>query len=50
MDSKGYANIDSFRGKLSKKSSGDKLPYHRAQYMDFMMTTSEILKKYKVIN
>ena len=50
MDSKGYANIDSFRGKLSKKNSGDKLPYHRAQYMDFMMTTSEILKKYKVIN
>ena len=50
MDSKGYKTIDSFRGKLSKKNSENKLPYHRAQYMDFMMSTSEILKKYKVIN
>jgi dihydroorotate dehydrogenase (fumarate) len=50
MDSKDYKSIDSFRGKLSIKNSGNKLPYHRAQYMDFMMTTSEILKKYKSIN
>lgn len=49
MDSKGYSKLSDFRGKLSKKNSGDKLPYHRAQYMDFMMTTSEILKKYKAI-
>ncbi len=50
MDSKGYYTIESFRGKLSKKNSENKLPYHRAQYMDFMMTTSQILKKYKIIN
>ena len=50
MDSKGYEKIDNFRGKLSKKNSENKLPYHRAQYMDFMMTTSQILKKYKIIN
>ena len=50
MDSKGYNTIESFRGKLSKKNSENKLPYHRAQYMDFMMTTSQILKKYKIIN
>jgi dihydroorotate dehydrogenase (fumarate) len=50
MDSKGYKTIENFRGKLSKKNSENKLPYHRAQYMDFMMTTSQILKKYKVIN
>ena len=50
MDSKGYKTIDSFKGKLSKKNSENKLPYRRAQYVDFMMTTSEILKKYKVIN
>jgi len=50
MDNKGYKNIDSFRGKLSHKKVENKLPYHRAQYMDFMMTTSEIMKKYKVIN
>ena len=50
MNSKNYKTIDSFRGKLSKKNSDNKLPYHRAQYMDFMMTTSQILKKYKIIN
>ncbi len=50
MDSKGYKTIDSFRGKLSRKNSENKLPYHRAQYLDFMMNTTEILKKYKSIN
>lgn len=50
MDSKGYSRLEDFRGKLSRKNSDNKLPYHRAQYMDFMMTTSEILKKYKVIS
>lgn len=50
MDSKGYKTIDSFRGKLSKKNSENKNPYHRAQYLDFIMSTSEILKKYKIIN
>jgi dihydroorotate dehydrogenase (fumarate) len=50
MDSKGYNSIDDFKGKLSKKNSENKLPYYRAQYMDFMMTTSQILKKYKIIN
>jgi dihydroorotate dehydrogenase (fumarate) len=50
MDSKKYKSIESFKGKLSKNNSENKLPYHRAQYMDFMMTTSQILKKYKIIN
>jgi dihydroorotate dehydrogenase (fumarate) len=50
MDSKNYNTIDSFKGKLSKMKSENKLPYHRSQYMDFMMTTSQILKKYKIIN
>lgn len=50
MNSKGYKTINSFKGKLSRKNSINKLPYHRAQYMDFMMTTSQILKKYKIIN
>lgn len=49
MDSKNYGDLASFRGKLSRKKSENKLPYHRAQYMDFMKTTSEILKKYKAI-
>jgi dihydroorotate dehydrogenase (fumarate) len=50
MDIKGYKTIDSFKGKLSMKNIESKLPYRRAQYVDFMMTTSEILKKYKVIH
>ncbi len=50
MDSRDYRTIKDFRGKLSKKNSENKLPYHRVQYMDFMMTTSQILKKYKIIN
>ncbi len=50
MHSKGYKDLESFRGKLSLKTSNNKLPYHRAQYMDFMLTTSGIMKKYKVIN
>lgn len=47
MDSKGYDTIGSFRGKLSRKNTANELPYHRAQYLDFMMGTSEIMKKYK---
>jgi dihydroorotate dehydrogenase (fumarate) len=50
MDLRGYKTIESFRGKLSKKNSENKLPYYRSQYMDFMMTTSQILRKYKIIN
>jgi dihydroorotate dehydrogenase (fumarate) len=50
MDSKGYNTIDSFKGKLSRKNSESKVPYHRAQYLDFMMSTTEIFKRYKVIN
>ncbi len=50
MNARGYKNIESFKGKLSKKNTESKLPYHRAQYMDFMMTTTQILKKYKIIN
>jgi len=50
MHDKDYQTIDSFRGKLSMINSENKLPYHRVQYMDFMMTTTQILKKFKVIN
>lgn len=50
MDSKGYSEIGTFKGKLSRNNTENKLAYRRAQYIDFMMTTSEILKKYKVIN
>jgi dihydroorotate dehydrogenase (fumarate) len=49
MDSKGYKTIESFRGKLSGINSSSKLPYIRSQYIDYMMTTSEILKKFRQI-
>jgi len=50
MDSKGYKTIDSFRGKLSKSRSEDPLPFHRAQYIDFKMSTGAILKKYRIMS
>jgi dihydroorotate dehydrogenase (fumarate) len=49
MKEKGYKDLDEFRGKLSKNSLDDNLPYHRTQYIDFRMSTSAILKKYKAI-
>ncbi len=48
MDTKGYPDIESFRGKLSRKRTDDKIPYYRAQYIDFKLSTSAILKKYKI--
>jgi dihydroorotate dehydrogenase (fumarate) len=50
MDENKYGTIESFKGKLSNKNSASKLPYRRAQYIDFMMTTSEIIRKYKTIS
>ena len=50
MDSKNYNTLESFRGKLSRNNSQNKIPYHRAQYFDFISGTSEILKKYRAIN
>jgi dihydroorotate dehydrogenase (fumarate) len=50
MDLKGYGTIDSFRGKLSKNRLKDPQAFHRAQYIDFEMSTTAILKKYRVIN
>ncbi len=50
MKAKGYKDLGSFRGKLSMKNTDSKQPYEKTQYMDFMMTTAEIMKKYKAIN
>jgi dihydroorotate dehydrogenase (fumarate) len=50
MDGHGYAAIDSFRGKLSMKKSDNKLPYTRAQYIDFMMNSGDIMKKYRALS
>ncbi len=50
MDGHGYKTIDAFRGKLSMKKSDNKLPYQRAQYIDLMMNSGDIMKKYKTLN
>ena len=49
MASKQYANLDTFRGMLSMKNSKDPYAYRRAQYVDILMRSSEIFKKYPII-
>ena len=46
MESKKYDSIDQFRGKLSKKNLRDPFAYKRAQYVDILMKSEEIFKKY----
>lgn len=46
MDKKDYANLDAFKGKLSKKNVNDPFAYKRAQYVDIMMKSEEIFNKY----
>jgi len=46
MDQKKYATIDNFRGKLSKKNMKDPFAYKRAQYVDILMKSQEIFKRY----
>lgn len=46
MDKKEYANIDAFKGKLSKKNINDPFAYKRAQYVDILMKSNEIFNKY----
>ena len=50
IDGHGYKSLDSFRGKLSMKKSESKLPYTRAQYIDFMMNSGDIMKKYRSLS
>ena len=46
MESKKYDSIDQFRGKLSRKNLKDPFAYKRAQYIDILMKSEEIFKKY----
>jgi dihydroorotate dehydrogenase (fumarate) len=46
MESKNYNKIDDFRGKLSKKQMKDPFAYKRGQYVDILMKSEEIFKKY----
>jgi dihydroorotate dehydrogenase (fumarate) len=49
MDKKGYKKLDDFRGKLARKSLKDPYTYQRAQYVDILMKSEEIFKKYPMV-
>jgi dihydroorotate dehydrogenase (fumarate) len=45
MNTKGYATIEDFRGKLSQRGfEGDTVLYERAQYLDFLMSRQRWVK------
>jgi len=49
MDEKGYKSLDDFRGKLSRKNLKDPFAYRRAQYVDILMKSEAIFKKYPMV-
>ncbi len=49
MEKKGYSSLDDFRGKLSQKTISDPFVYKRAQYIDLLLKSDEVIKKYPVI-
>lgn len=49
MASKGYKSVEDFRGKLAKKNLKDPFAYRRAQYIEILMRTNEVLKKTKLV-
>jgi dihydroorotate dehydrogenase (fumarate) len=46
MDKKGYKSLNDFRGKLSEKNTKDPFVYQRAQYIDLLLKSDEILVKH----
>jgi dihydroorotate dehydrogenase (fumarate) len=48
MESKNYNKIDNFRGKLSNKNINDPFVYKRAQYIDLLLKSDKIFKKYQL--
>ncbi|MCK9452188.1 MAG: dihydroorotate dehydrogenase-like protein [Bacteroidales bacterium] len=46
MASRHYEKIEDFRGKLSRAKLKDPFTYKRAQYVDILMKSGEIFKKY----
>jgi len=49
MESKNYNKLSDFRGKLSNKNTNDPFVYKRAQYIDLLLKSDQILKKYQVV-
>ncbi len=48
MTGKKYQSISEFKGKLSMKNIKDPYAYRRAQYVDILMRSSEIFKKFPI--
>jgi len=46
MESKNYSSLSDFRGKLSAVNSKDMFAYKRAQYIDILMKSEDIFRKY----
>jgi len=46
MEKKNYDSISAFQGKLSRKTLKDPFAYKRAQYVDILMKSEEIFKRY----
>lgn len=49
MDKNNFSSIEDFKGKLSKKNTKDVYVYKRAQYVDILLKSEEIIKKYPTI-
>lgn len=49
MEKKGYKSLADFKGKLSNKSINDPFVYKRAQYIDLLLKSDEVIKKYPVL-
>jgi dihydroorotate dehydrogenase (fumarate) len=49
MHSKQYNSIGDFRGKLSKKRTRDPFAYKRAQYVDILLKSEEIFRRYPML-
>ena len=49
MESKGYKTPGEFRGKLSNLKINDPFVYKRAQYIDLLLKSEEIFKKYPTV-
>jgi len=49
MKDNNYQTISDFKGKLSKKNAKDIFAYKRAQYIDILLKSDEIFKKYPLV-
>ena len=49
MTDKKYKSISDFRGKMSRENISDPFAYRRAQYVEILMKSDEIFKKYPTV-